>query len=163
MEIRSATFDDLDRILAIYSSARAFMIASGNPNQWGLTNPPRELIVSDIEKGILKVIFDETGIHGVFALFEGDDPTYANIENGSWPNDEPYVTIHSIAGDGKVHGIFKTASDYCKKICANVRIDTHADNKPMQRKIIENGFVKCGIIHLANGSPRIAYQWTANR
>ena len=47
------------------------------------------------------MIYDETGIHGVFALFEGAEPTYAHIEEGEWLNDEPYVTIHRLAGDGQ--------------------------------------------------------------
>lgn len=50
------------------------------------------------------MIYDETGIHGVFALFDGAEPTYAHIEEGEWLNDEPYVTIHRLAGDGRVHG-----------------------------------------------------------
>ena len=52
------------------------------------------------------MIYDETGIHGVFALFDGAEPTYAHIEEGEWLNDEPYVTIHRLAGDGRVHGLF---------------------------------------------------------
>lgn len=27
--------------------------------------------------------------------------------------------------------------------------------------IEQNGFTKCGIIHVKNGTPRIAYHWTA--
>ena len=42
------------------------------------------------------MIYDETGIHGVFALFDGAEPTYAHIEEGEWLNDEPYVTIHRL-------------------------------------------------------------------
>ena len=33
-------------------------------------------------KKVCKVIYDETGIHGVFALFDGAEPTYAHIEEG---------------------------------------------------------------------------------
>ena len=39
-----------------------------------------------------------------------------------------------------------------------VRADTHADNKIMQHLLEENGFTKCGIIHVEDGTPRIAYQ-----
>jgi hypothetical protein len=31
----------------------------------------------------------------------------------------------------------------------------------MQRLIEKSGFKKCGIIHVRDGSPRIAYHWTA--
>ena len=49
MMIRNARTEDLDRILDIYAIARAFMIATGNPNQWAGSYPARE----DIEKDIL--------------------------------------------------------------------------------------------------------------
>lgn len=46
-------------------------------------------------------------------------------------------------------------------IAQNIRIDTHADNKTMQHLIEADGFTRCGIIYIADGTPRIAYQWTA--
>ena len=112
-------------------------------------------------KKVCKVIYDETGIHGVFALFDGAEPTYAHIEEGEWLNDEPYVTIHRLAGDGRVHGLFQCAAEHCKLLSPNVRVDTHANNTTMQRLIEKSGFKKCGIIHVRDGSPRIAYHWTA--
>lgn len=105
-------------------------------------------------------MYDETGIHGVFALFSEPDPTYAKIENGRWLNDEPYLTIHRMAGDGQVHGLFSRAADYCKGLSRNIRIDTHGDNQVMQKCIEQNGFRKCGTISVRDGSPRLAYQWT---
>ena len=39
-----------------------------------------------------------------------------------------------------------------------LRADTHADNKIMQHLLEKNGFTKCGIIHVEDGTPRIAYQ-----
>ena len=160
--VRKATAEDLDRIMDIYASAREFMKRTGNPNQWGSSYPPKELIREDIRRGICRAVCDETGIHGVFALLEEADPSYGHIENGKWPDDDPYVTIHRIAGDGSVRGVFACAVSYCKKLAKNVRIDTHAENKVMQRHIESNGFAKCGIIYLANGSPRIAYQWSVS-
>ena len=42
--------------------------------------------------------------------------------------------------------------------CESLRADTHADNKIMQHLLEENGFTRCGIIHVEDGTPRIAYQ-----
>ena len=39
-----------------------------------------------------------------------------------------------------------------------LRADTHADNKIMQHLLEKNGFTRCGVIHVADGSPRFAYQ-----
>ena len=114
LAIKNAVDTDFERIMEIYHYAQDYMIRSGNPKQWGHSHPDADLIQSDIAQNICKVIYDETGIHGVFAMLEGKDPTYSYIENGSWPNDEPYITIHRIAGDGEVHGLFRCALDYCK-------------------------------------------------
>ena len=159
--LRNGTLEDMERIMEIYSYAQEYMIRSGNPSQWGHSYPGKDLIRTDIRQGACKVIYDENGIHGVFALFEEPDPTYSNIENGQWLNDTPYLTIHRIAGDGKVHGLFQYAVNCCKQKTSNIRIDTHRENKTMQRLIEQNGFRKCGTIYVRDGSARIAYQWTA--
>ncbi len=158
LNVRKARTEDFDTIMAIYGIAQEFMINTGNPNQWRRSHPAADLIRDDIEKGICHVICDETGIHGVFALCEGEDPTYRYIKDGAWLNDEPYVTIHRIAGDQKIHGILKCAVEYCRTYTGNVRIDTHEDNKVMQGALTRNGFKRCGIIYLLNGDPRIAFQ-----
>ena len=159
MQIRKATIDDLDVIMSIYRVAQDFMIESGNPNQWGHFYPSEDLVREDISKGISYVICDRDNPHGVFVLIDGLEPTYQYIENGSWINEEPYITLHRIASDGKLHRIFKSAIDYSKSISDNIRIDTHSNNVIMQKQIEKNGFRKCGTIYVRDGSPRIAYQW----
>ena len=37
-------------------------------------------------------------------------------------------------------------------------VDTHRDNAIMQHNIKKHGFTYCGIIYLANGDKRLAYQ-----
>ena len=54
---------------------------------------------------------------------------------------------------------FKSPSvNWCLEHCESLRADTHADNKIMQHLLEKNGFTRCGIIHVADGTPRIAYQ-----
>ena len=160
LHIRKAAMTDFERITEIYRHAREIMIQTGNPHQWGRIYPTHEMIIDDIKSERSRVIFDDFGIHGVFALFYGEDPTYSYIEGGGWLNDDVYVTIHRIASDVGAHGVFKCAADFCKSISSSVRVDTHADNKIMQRAVEKEGFVKCGIIYVRDKSPRIAYQWT---
>lgn len=160
LNLRNAAGVDFEQIMKIYKYAQDYMILSGNPAQWGHFYPDAVLVKSDICQNTCKVIYDETGIHGVFALFESPEPTYRHIENGNWLNDEPYIIIHRLAGDGQVHGLFQCAVNYCKSISRNIRVDTHADNLIMQKLIEKSGFIKCGIIHVNDGTPRIAYHWT---
>ena len=160
MYIQKAKSDDLREIMKIYRIAQDLMIESGNPNQWGHFYPTEDLIEKDIADEVCYLICNDDNIHGVFALFRGEEPTYQYIENGKWLNEDAYVTIHRIASDGKAHGIFNCAVKYCKSISANIRIDTHESNIIMQKVIERNGFQKCGTIYVADGSPRIAYQWS---
>jgi len=150
--------EDFDRVMEIYRIAQDFMISTGNPNQWKHSHPAAELVKEDIEKSICHVICDGDTIHGVFAMLEGKDPTYSYIEGGKWLNDDKYVTIHRIAGDGQTHGILETAVEYGKKYADNIRMDTHNDNLVMQGALGKQGFKRCGIIYLENGDPRIAFQ-----
>lgn len=163
LSVRRAVAEDLNRIMYIYSSAQEFMIASGNPTQWGHFYPDEDLIRDDIEKAICFLAYENNEIHGVAALCEGDEPSYQYIENGEWLNNDKYVTVHRIAGDGAVHGVFDCIIDYCKGKYDNIRIDTHNDNKVMQHLIEKSGFQKCGTIYVFDGTPRIAYQWTEDR
>ena len=160
MHIRKAKSDDLMAIMKIYRTAQDFMIESGNPNQWGHFYPTEDLIKNDIANEVCYLICNDDGPHGVFALFRGEEPTYQYIENGKWLNEDAYVTIHRIASDGEAHGIFNCAIKYCKSISDNIRIDTHESNIIMQKQIEKNGFQKCGTIYVADGSPRMAYQWS---
>ena len=157
--VRLAQTGDLPSVLALYAAARRFMTERGNPNQWGSKNPPEELIREDIRRGQLYLLTDGDTVHGVFAFILGEDPTYRVIHDGAWISESPYGTLHRVAGDGS-GGIFGAAVRFCLKRRAHLRVDTHRDNLPMQRAILRAGFQKCGVIHIADGSPRIAYALT---
>ena len=57
-------------------------------------------------------------------------------------------------------GIVDFCFNECFKISGNIKIDTHENNIPMKKCLLRNGFEYCGIIYLANGESRIAYQKT---
>ena len=154
--VRKAKPEDLDSVVNIYAYARSFMARNGNPHQWGRTNPPIERTRQDLREEILYVVTKDEVVHGVFVFFVGDDPTYENIYEGNWSSHDPYGVIHRVAGDGS-GGIFAACVDYCAQKCSYLRVDTHHDNRPMQRVIEKAGFRRCGIIYIADGSPRIAY------
>lgn len=158
-DIRPARPDDLEAMLAVYACARAFMARTGNPRQWADGYPKRELLEQDVAQGRSYVMEGEDGaVHAVFFFAPGPDPTYAVIEDGAWPDDEPYGVIHRIAGDGQLKGVLAAAVAFCRARCPRLRIDTHHDNAVMQRALEKAGFARCGIIYLENGDPRIAYQ-----
>lgn len=156
--IRQATSSDLSHILVIYAHARRFMAEHGNPTQWGNARPTEADISARIARNELFILEDSDGIHGVFAFILGEDPTYHVIENGQWLSDAPYGTIHAVASDGSIHGFLTQIVTYCLQTIRHLRIDTHPDNLIMQHVITKNGFTKCGIIYVADGTPRLAYE-----
>ena len=112
----------------------------------------------NVEEGKLYVMTQEDHIHGVFYFAIEEDPTYAVIHDGAWHSDGQYGVIHRIAGDGS-GGILRTALAFAREQISHLRIDTHADNSVMQRALNKQGFRRCGIIYIADGSPRIAYDF----
>ena len=158
MRIRLATNRDLDTVMAIYDGARAYMKETGNPTQWAGGYPSRELIEDDIARGCCHLVVDDDSILGVFYFAVEDDPTYRCIFDGSWLSDAPYAVIHRIAVARHGCGVAKFCFDYAFAQHPSIRIDTHRDNLPMQRALAKNGFSYCGVIYLANGEERIAYQ-----
>ena len=158
MTIQKATMEQFDQILQMYAYARKLMRKTGNPTQWGSGYPSADTIRNDIEKGQSYLVMKEETPCGVFVFIIGDDPTYRIIENGSWLNDCPYGVVHRVASAGTAKGVLAAALGYCEGKVANIRIDTHQDNKIMQHLLEKHGYIRCGIIYTHDGTPRIAYQ-----
>lgn len=161
MKIERAIAPDISEILDIYASARSFMGKTGNPSQWGNLYPSPRIICADIEARRLFKIVDEGKIYGVFAFFIGEDPTYAKIYGGEWSTPTPCGIIHRVAvhQDARGKGVASAIFGYCEEISSNIRIDTHRDNLPMRRALLKFGFKERGIIYLANGDERIAFDY----
>ena len=159
MTVRSATYNDVPSIMAVTAAARGIMRASGNMNRWVDGYPPRDRIEADIACGGGFVIESEGLIAGYFAFLPSPEPTYSVIYDGSWLDDiAPYHVVHRIASYPEVHGIFAAMLRFCASREPNIRIDTHRDNLIMQHLLARHGFTYCGIIYLASGAERLAYQ-----
>lgn len=162
--IRKAENADIDDVMACFDAARRFMRSYGNHFQWTGGYPSRELVENDIRKGICYVGEDGDGdIVLTFAFIIGEDPTYAIIEDGSWPDNEPYGTIHRLASNGICRGVLAAAIEFCLKHIDNLRLDTHRCNIPMLRGVDRLGFERCGIIYCIDGTPREAFCLKKNR
>ena len=157
--IREAKPTDITEIMQVMDAAKKIMRQSGNMHQWGDGYPSEAVIFSDMEKHGGFVIEDGSRIVGYFAFLPSPEPTYSKIYDGEWIDDNlPYHVIHRIASYPEAHGIFSTIMDFCFSHDANIRIDTHKDNRIMQHNIKKHGFTYCGIIYLASGDERLAYQ-----
>ena len=158
MEIRLARQEDIDAANGIYEAARSYMRDAGNPCQWNSAYPGKKDIADGIADETSYVCVDGDEIVATFYFKIGDDPTYAEISEGSWVSEEPYAVIHRIAVKHHGRGIVDFCFDYCFNRFPNLKIDTHKDNIPMQKCLLRCGFEYCGIITTWNGEPRCAYQ-----
>ena len=160
MQIRKSTATDIPPIMQIYSDAKAYMIQTGNRNQWIGAYPQKTILQHDITAGNSYVCTADSRILCTFFFSIGHDPTYATIDNGAWLNDDPYGVIHRIAVAQHERGVATYCINWALSQCSNLKIDTHEDNKPMRTLLAKLGFTKCGTIYLDDGSPRIAFQKT---
>ena len=104
------------------------------------------------------VIEEDSLVVAYFAFLPSPEPTYSYIE-GAWIDDTlPYHVIHRIASLPDVHGVFSDIMGFCFARGRNIRIDTHRDNAIMRHNILKHGFSYCGIIYLASGDERLAFQ-----
>ena len=164
LTVRKAGPSDLENMKRIIGIGRKFMRDHGNSVQWGEADAIEEKLPGDIESKNAYVVCDEAGeVCGTFAFILGEDPTYAVIEDGEWPDNEPYGTIHRIASDGRYHGILTAAVDFCKSMTDNLRIDTYLTNRTMQKCAVNAGFTYAGVIHVGDGTPRLAYTMKTKR
>lgn len=157
--IRNARPSDMADIMRLMDAAKQIMRQSGNVSQWGEGYPSETVILADMEKEGGFVIEDDGGIVAYFAFLSSPEPTYDIIYEGEWLDDVmPYHVIHRIASYPSDHNIFSDIMDFCFSHERNIRVDTHRDNSIMQHNLLKHGFKYCGIIIIATGAERLAYQ-----
>ena len=157
--IREAKPTDMAEIMKVMEAAKGIMRSSGNMHQWTDGYPSESVILSDMEKNGGYVMVENNQVIAYFAFLPSPEPTYARIYEGKWLDDvQPYHVVHRIASYPDAHGIFGSIMDFCFSKDPNIRIDTHRDNTIMQHVMTKYGFTYCGIIYLASGDDRLAYQ-----
>lgn len=169
MEIRRTRKEDIAAIMPIFDEARKTIAALGI-DQWQNGYPSREVIEGDVEKAQSYCVIKEGEIIATFALIDDGEPTYDKIFDGNWltgDGKEHYFAIHRVAISVKSRGsgISSQIIDFCADKAresgrSSLRIDTHKGNVVMRRMLEKNGFVYCGIIYLADGDERVAYEKT---
>ncbi len=168
--LRPTCESDLPEVMRIIADAQADFRARGI-DQWQNGYPNEQVIRGDIERGESYVVTRGGQIVATAMITFAPDPNYATIYNGEWLLTAPksYATIHRIAvdlgerGQGIAEWIVGQTERMCRKLGADsLRIDTHRDNRSMQRVAEKNGMTLCGIIHLADGAERLAYEKIMN-
>ncbi len=159
MTIRHATESDIPQMMAMFDHSRQLMRAAGNTTQW-TGYPTRDDLMNDIRHNASYIIQDQSLPVATFAMIDGDEPTYSRIEHGRWIDTyTPYATIHRMAKVAEASGVAAIAFAYAKEQRRHLRMDTHESNLTMRKIAEREGFVHCGTVYMANGTPRLAYEW----
>lgn len=169
MKYRLSTIEDIPRILSIIADAQAYLRQLGI-DQWQNGYPNHNQILQDITNSESYVAYigdNEKNIVATAMLSNRDEPTYQNIE-GQWltPNDiTNYGVVHrmAVSAEYRKKGYARLLVDKFEKQIANdgvasMRIDTHEDNQGMQHVLNRMGYDYCGVIYLANGDKRLAFE-----
>ncbi|MBP3908015.1 MAG: GNAT family N-acetyltransferase [Turicibacter sp.] len=164
LALRYTKLEDIERVMEIIKQAQQYFKEKGI-NQWQNGYPNAKVIENDIKNGHSFVLIKNNEIVGTIAIsFEGE-ATYNKIFEGAWKSNDNYAVIHRIAVDQELKGIglssemIKQTELMCnKKSVGSIKVDTHEDNQAMQRSLIKNGFDYCGVIYLADGSKRVAFE-----
>lgn len=158
-EIRLSKSEDIPLMLRMFEHSREIMRSQGNTVQWTDGYPGVEAINYDLARNVSHIILEDGKPIGTFAFIIGDEPTYHVIEHGAWIDDKStYGTIHRLACLPNVHGVAQSCFEWCASQFHNLRVDTHVKNQSMIHVVEKFGFQYCGVITIANGTPRNAYQ-----
>lgn len=167
MIFRQTEEKDRDQVVALWRQAQAYLKEQGI-DQWQDGYPNEESLTEDMAGGESFVLAEEeTGrvVTTAFISFAGE-PDYLKIYEGSWQSESPYGVVHrvAVAPDVKGQGLAGLMIDHAVRMCRergvkSLRMDTHRDNKSMQRMLAKNGFLYRGIIILGRGGDeRVAFE-----
>ncbi len=163
MQIREATYSDMEQILRLYEQAREYFRASDIP-QWTDGRPDYDDVFGDIDDGICYVATENGYILAAFICDFFEEGRYPSLFGGEWLNDDEHAGLHRVAVNPESKGrgiggeIVRFAANRCRENGVyNLRCDTHPRNNSMRRMLEKNGFVPCGKF-FDSGEERIAYQ-----
>lgn len=165
MKVRPAKKSDLSDIVNCAERVKNEYFLRNNIPQWNDGYPAKEDFAADIESGRLFVMYLGEALIGFISVGIAHEPTYDTIEDGEWKSGEPYAVVHRFAINPDWHGmgmgtsLFGIADRLCEARDVHaIRADTHEKNVAMIHFLEKNGFTKAGVIRLANGEPRIAFE-----
>ena len=156
MKIRLANINDINGIMEIISDAKIYLKEQGLL-QWNLSDgyPQKEVLLNDIKNENCYVLEDNNTLIATMSIIFKPDENYNEIYEGSWLTNDSYASIHRIAIKNTHHHLklgvtmlIEAEKIVKEKNIYSIKIDTHKDNVPMSKTIIDAGFSYCGIIKL---------------
>ena len=164
---RNAIAADKAAAWSIISRQQELMRQQGR-NQWQQGYPNPEVIASDVQRKIGRVLVLNGWVVEYCALIYSGEPCYNTIE-GQWLTGSDsahcrYSVVHRIGIDpdfanrGLASRFLQLLMEESRDDgCESMRIDTNNDNVQMLHILPKLGFERCGNVVLPDG-PRIAFE-----
>ena len=161
MIFRHATADDIDRVVEIvkYASQR---LGKAGIDQWQRGYPNRSSIEQDVENGVGMILCMGAEILAYGAVIFTGENAYDDLTGGEWLTSGDYAVVHRLCvseifvGMGFAKQFMLAAEAMASERVASMRIDTHPDNKIMQKMVDSLGYTYCGDVVIE--SRRLAYE-----
>ncbi len=158
-EPRRSTNEDVPVIMGIVRQAQRYLRESGI-DQWQDGYPNEAVLYSDVESGRGWVFECEGRIAGYVCISMDVEASYVHID-GRWLTEgDNYAVVHrSMVGDDfrgshLAAEMFSLAFDLAAGLGKqSVRVDTHRDNKAMNRLAQKLGFTFCGEVDVSLMDP----------
>lgn len=164
MKFRKTLPNDIKEVMQIINKSQNYFREQGI-DQWQNNYPNADVIQNDINGDNSYVLVYNNKIVGTTALSFDGESTYDKIYEGEWLTTKKFAVIHRIAVDNDLRGLGlgKKIIAEVENICINkniksIKVDTHEDNKSMQKLLDKCGFKYCGVIYLPDNSKRIAFE-----
>ena len=166
-----ASLEHLEDMCRITQQAKTQLKNMGL-DQWQKGYPSKEVWEADIAANTAWLAIENDFVLGVFAFQTTPDVSYGEID-GAWLSDIPYASMHRVCvadeskGKGVAGAMFEFGFQIARELgFQSMRIDTHADNLPMQKALKKAGFLPCGTIKLVggceDGDERVAFEKLLN-
>lgn len=166
MNFRKSVKADVDQIMKIIKQAQDYF-KQQDIDQWQNNYPNEDVINNDIANKDSYVLEKDGSIVATAVISFEKEKTYEKICDGQWVTNNDYAVIHRIAVDDTYKGsgfsniIIKNAEEMCiEKGIKSIKVDTHEENKSMQKFLKKNNFKYCGVIYLEDGAKRVAFEKT---
>lgn len=164
MLFQKAAPQDVAEIFRMVVQAQRWFAENG-VDQWQNGYPNEENIKGDIADGNGVVLREQGHVVCYASLGFLPEPSYAEID-GAWRCEgSSYAVLHRVVterehkGKGLAGELFARCEAAARLFgMQSLRTDTHRDNLPMQRALEKFGFLPCGTVRLADGSPRLAFE-----
>ena len=154
--IRKAKIEDIVPVMRITDACGKHLI-SQKIYQWNDQYPKQDIFETDIERGELYVIENDSQLIGCMVITEIKDPEYNDVEWLSTDGNNIYIHRLAVHPDHQGNGYAQALMEFAEKkartdLRKSIRLDTFSNNKRNQRFYEKRGYTRLGNVYFLNQS-----------